>query len=233
MQGANTCVMAARLGAQSILVGKVGEDEHGAAYLAHLAAEGVTTKYTRAVPATTTGIATILLESASGENQIVIVPGANAALGPADVAAAAADSAVISNCRVVATVLEVGRDAVAAALRLGRSIGARTVLNAAPAPAAGLEPAILEATDVLVVNETEAEVLAGCGEDEVGGWAAAADRLLKLGCRSVVITLGAAGAVVAEADRPGLVALPAPKVGPPSLLTGQPVCWFFADTHGH
>jgi ribokinase len=165
------------------------------------------------VPATTTGIATILLESTSGENQIVIVPGANAALGPPDVAAVAADSATINNCRVVATVLEVGTAAVAAALRLGRDIGARTVLNAAPAPAAGLDPAILAATDVLVVNETEAEVLAGCGEEAGGGWATAADRLLQLGCGSVVITLGAAGAVVAEADRPGLVALPAQKVG--------------------
>jgi ribokinase len=97
--------MAARLGARALLVGKVGDDEHGSAYLARLRAEGVSTARVGVAPGATTGIATILLESASGENQIVIVPGANAALSAQDVAAAAADAA---DCRVVATVLEVG-----------------------------------------------------------------------------------------------------------------------------
>lgn len=208
-KGANTCVMAARLGASALLVGQVGDDEHGAAYLTHLRAEGVATQHVGVAAGCTTGIATILLESSSGENQIVIVPGANAALGPAEVAAVAADA---TDCAVVATVLEVGTEAVAAALALGRRVGARTVLNAAPAPKEGLEPRILEMTDVLVVNETEAELLAGCGEEMDGGWAAAVGRLLQLGCSSVIITLGAAGAVVAEADRPGLIAVAAPQV---------------------
>ena len=99
-----------------------------------------------------------------------------------------------------------------AALELGRRLGARTVLNAAPAPPPGSLDlqALLAATDVLVVNETEAELMAGVGVE--GGWAGPAARLLGLGCRSVVITLGAAGAVVAQADRPGLVAVPAPQV---------------------
>ncbi len=97
--------MAARLGARALLVGKVGDDEHGSAYLARLRAEGVSTARVGVAAGSTTGIATILLESASGENQIVIVPGANAALSAQDVAAAAADAA---DCRVVATVLEVG-----------------------------------------------------------------------------------------------------------------------------
>jgi ribokinase len=103
-------------------------------------------------------------------------------------------------------------EAVTAALELGRRLGARTVLNAAPAPPPGSLDlqALLAATDVLVVNETEAELMAGEGGS--GGWAGPAARLLGLGCRSVVITLGAAGAVVAEAGRPGLVAVPAPQV---------------------
>jgi hypothetical protein len=105
IQGANTCVMAARLGARALLVGKVGDDEHGSAYLARLRAEGVSTAQVGVAGGATTGIATILLESSSGENQIVIVPGANAALSAQDVADAAADAA---DCRVVATVLEVG-----------------------------------------------------------------------------------------------------------------------------
>jgi ribokinase len=107
----------------------------------------------------------------------------------------------------------VGTEAVTAALELGRRLGARTVLNAAPAPPPGSLDlnALLAATDVLVVNETEAELMAG-GEGGSGGWAGPAARLLGLGCRSVVITLGAAGAVVAQADRPGIVAVPAPQV---------------------
>ncbi len=106
-----------------------------------------------------------------------------------------------------------GTEAVTAALELGRRLGARTVLNAAPAPPPGSLDlqALLAATDVLVVNETEAELMAG-GERGEDGWAGPAARLLGLGCRSVVITLGAAGAVVAQADRPGLVAVPAPQV---------------------
>ncbi len=103
-------MMAARLGARTLLVGKVGDDEHGSAYLARLRAEGVSTVRVGVAAGTTTGIATILLESASGENQIVIVPGANAALSAEDVADAAADAA---DCRVVATVLEVGGQCVA------------------------------------------------------------------------------------------------------------------------
>ncbi len=106
-----------------------------------------------------------------------------------------------------------GTEAVTAALELGRRLGARTVLNAAPAPPPGSLDlnALLAATDVLVVNETEAELMAG-ERGEEGGWAGPAARLLGLGCRSVVITLGAAGAVVAQADRPGIVAVPAPQV---------------------
>jgi hypothetical protein len=117
----------------------------------------------------------------------------------------------------------VGTEAVTAALELGRRLGARTVLNAAPAPPPGSLDlnALLAATDVLVVNETEAELMAG-GEGEVG-WAGPAARLLGLGCRSVVITLGAAGAVVAQADRPGIVAVPAPQVPYGTLCFFQ--CW--------
>ncbi len=101
-----------------------------------------------------------------------------------------------------------------AALQLGRRLGARTVLNAAPAPPPGSLDlqALLSATDVLVANETEAELMAGGEGGEGVGWAGPAARLLGLGCRSVVITLGAAGAVVAQADRPGIVAVPAPQV---------------------
>ncbi len=107
-----------------------------------------------------------------------------------------------------------GTEAVTAALELGRRLGARTVLNAAPAPPPGSLDlnALLPATDVLVVNETEAELMAGGERGEEVGWAGPAARLLGLGCRSVVITLGAAGAVVAQADRPGIVAVPAPQV---------------------
>jgi ribokinase len=111
---------------------------------------------------------------------------------------------------------------VRAALELGRRLGARTVLNAAPAPPPGSLDlqALLAATDVLVVNETEAELMAGEGGEV--GWAGPAARLLGLGCRSVVITLGAAGAVVAQADRPGLVAVPAPQVSCVSISVGDP-----------
>merc|ERR1719195_289374 len=131
--------MAAKLGAQTVIVGSVGDDEHGRAYSDNLARLQVDTRHLATVAGVSTGIATIFVESSSGENMIVIVPGANARLTAAHVTAAEADIAA-AGC-VVAT------------LELGLA-GVTAILNAAPGRA-DLGPELLDSVDILVINETE------------------------------------------------------------------------------
>merc|ERR1712037_560361 len=121
-----------------------------------------------------------------------IVPGANARLGEQDAKAAIDD---IKRSRVVVGVLEVGIGATLHAFSTARAAGVTTVLNAAPARA-DVPEALLAATDILCVNQTEAEVMSGKSEVE-----AAALALRSKGCRCVIVTLGAEGALVLGKDR--------------------------------
>jgi ribokinase len=185
-KGANQAVAAARLGRPVAMVGRVGADAAGTAALEGMAAEGIDTEAVGVDAALPTGSATILVD-ADGENSIVAVPGANGSLGAAEVGVAAA---ALEAAAVVLVQLEVPMEAVAATLRWS---GGTVVVNAAPARP--LPEAIMAGAGVLVVNRSELAVLAGGPEaatrDEVVD---GADRLGFAG--SVVVTMGAAGAVV-------------------------------------
>jgi ribokinase len=135
-KGANQCVMAARLGATATIVGKVGDDEHGLAYRANLEQLGVDTRHLGTEPGASTGIASILVESSTGENMIVIVPGANAALGEGDVRAAERD---IRGAAVVVGVLEVGLPALVEAFTTARC----TRPGYSPLPPSGVTASLL------------------------------------------------------------------------------------------
>merc|ERR1719431_1998606 len=106
--------MAARLGASTTIVAKVGGDEHGEAYTKNLVDQGVDTKHLGTVAGVSTGIATIFVESSSGENMIVIVPGANEKLTAED---------DIAKSKVVVSILEIGLEAVEEAFKLGKKHG--------------------------------------------------------------------------------------------------------------
>ena len=196
-KGANQCVMAARLGADTTIVGKVGDDEHGEAYRKNLVDQGVDTKHLGTEAGISTGIATIFVESNTGENMIVIVPGANGKLAPKDVTKAEDE---ISKSKVVVSILEIGLDAVEMAFKLGRKYGVTTVLNAAPARAS-LPKELLENIDILIVNETEAEILSGLPATNPDEVKACAAKLQKAGCKNIIITLGAEGALVVEGGK--------------------------------
>jgi len=188
-KGANQCVMAARLGARTTIVAKVGDDENGAAYRQNLEKEGVDIRHLGVEIGITTGVASIMVESSTGENLIVIVPGASDRLEDKDVRKAAKD---ILSSAVVVGVLEVGEGAVLEAFKTARQSGVATVLNAAPARK-DVSQELLDNTDYLCVNETEAEVMSGEADVEE-----AARILHKQGCSNVIITLGAAGALILE-----------------------------------
>ncbi|MFE5211181.1 ribokinase [Streptomyces sp. NPDC056600] len=190
-KGANQAVAAARLGARTALVARVGDDPHGGLLLDSLSSSGVDTAAVAAGGAPT-GVALITVDP-SGDNSIVVSPGANGRLTPED--ARTASERVLRRAPVVSAQLEIPLETVTEAVRL-LAPGTRFVLN--PSPPRELPAELLAACDPLIVNEHEARVIAGDGPlgDTPEEWARA---LLALGPRSVVVTLGAEGAVTAEA----------------------------------
>lgn len=200
-KGANQAVAAARLGARTALLARVGDDAHGRLLLDSQRTAGVDTTgvLTGGAP---TGVALITVDP-SGDNSIVVSPGANARLTPEDVRAAAG---LLTRARVVSAQLEVPLETVVEAVRQ-LAPGSRFVLN--PSPPRPLPQELLDACDPLIVNEHEARVILGAGQagSTPEDWARA---LLARGPRSVVVTLGAEGALVASAE--GLTRVPSLKV---------------------
>ena len=196
-KGANQAVAAARLGAGVRMAGCVGDDDFGRRLLAALRAEGVDAGATRVVPGVPTGLAMIAVDE-SGENLIVVAPGANHQVSSPDVAAATnspRDILVIS--------AEIPAPAVAHALAATR--GASCVLNLAPAPQTQAAAAALIAAggadlDWLVVNESEAAAVLGRPVDGLADAARAAAELVARGPRHAVVTAGARGAALAGPD---------------------------------
>ncbi|MER6004132.1 ribokinase [Nonomuraea angiospora] len=198
-KGANQAVAAARLGARVALLGRVGADGHGRLLRESLERDGVDLGHLHDTAAAS-GIAMIAV-GPQGDNSIIVAPGANARLTEGDVLDAAP---LLRSAPVVSLQLEIPLPAVLAAARLAR----RAVLNLSPAVPVPDE--LLALCDPLVVNEHEAALLLGApGEPD-----RQARELLARGPRSVVITLGADGAVVADmvAEDGAVHAVPSPRV---------------------
>lgn len=198
-KGANQAVAAARLGGRAAIVGRVGDDGHGALLRDALAAAGVDLAHLAATPGVPTGVALITV-GPDGDNSIIVSPGANARLGPADVEAA---RALIESAPVVSLQMEVPLPAVEAAAGLAARAGRRVVLNLSPS--APVPDGLLALCDPLVVNEHEAAFLLG-GAGDPGRMAA---ELAGSGPRSVAVTVGADGVVVADGQ--GTSAVPSPR----------------------
>jgi ribokinase len=198
-KGANQAVMAARLGARVAMVGCLGDDDLGDATLANFASAGVDTGGVTRVAGVSSGVAPIWVD-ASGTNRILIVPGANGALTAEYVSGALDDR----RADAVVAQLETPQAATAAAFEWARAVGARAVLNSAPA--APVEPAVLQRVDWVVANESEFALLFESDPSP----ATIADAAAAWRC-GVVVTLGAAGALVAPSGEP-TATVPAPSV---------------------
>lgn len=179
-KGANQAYAAARAGAATALLARVGRDVWAAQALDGL--DEVDTARVQALADVPTGAAFISV-TPDGENSIVVSPGANARVDAAFVEAAAD---LIRGADVLCTVLEIPLDAVRRGCELAREGGARVVLTPAPALPAAVE--LLPLVDVVVPNAAEARALAG-----------EPARLLELGARSAIVTRGAEGVVVLDA----------------------------------
>ncbi|GAB2503543.1 ribokinase [Promicromonospora xylanilytica] len=189
-KGSDMAVQAARLGAAVAYLGVVGDDGYGAELRDLLTHEGVDLSGLRVAPGTSTGVGFIVKDTA-GRNVIVVDPGANAGFSTADVDAAAA---TVRAADVALAQLEIPLATALHALDLARAAGVTTILN--PAPAVDLRHTDLTGVDVLTPNEHEAKVALGLRPDDVVPAEELGRRLLALGPRAVVITLGEAGALV-------------------------------------
>ncbi|MFE3559168.1 ribokinase [Streptomyces sp. NPDC059193] len=190
-KGANQAVAAARLGARTALLARVGDDTYGRLLLDSQRAAGVDTTGVL-VGEAPTGVALITVDP-SGDNSIVVSPGANAKLTPTDVRPAAG---LLRVSRVVSAQLEIPLETVMEVIR-NLPPDSRFVLN--PSPPRTLPSEILKACDPLIVNEHEARVILGQRRvsEDPKEWAL---MLLALGPASVVVTLGGNGALVASAE---------------------------------
>lgn len=193
-KGANQAVAAARVGGIVSMVGRVGSDDFGAALLQNLAANGVDAAHVRRDSEAATGVALITV-AADGQNTIVVAPGANGRLVPADIAAAAAAD-LFGAGDVLLLQLEIPLAAVARAIAEARRHGTRVVLN--PSPAQPLDPALLAQVDVLVPNQSELGLLTGMAVQSIEDVTAAAQALCNKGIQCVIVTLGGDGVLVLD-----------------------------------
>ena len=211
-KGSNQAVAAGRAGAEVRFVTRLGRDAFGDMARRVWEEAGVTSAAIESDAPT--GAAMIFIEAGTGDNAIIVAPGAAGGLSAADVESR---TEAIGGAAVFVTQLEQPMEAALRALEIARAGGATTVLN--PAPAAELPPGMLELCDYVTPNETEAEALSGVAVRDLAGARAAADALLERGvARAVIVTLGAQG--VLYHDRARSVPIPAVRAGAVVETTG-------------
>lgn len=203
-KGANQAVMAARLGARVQFVGKLGRDAFAEQTLAQYRAEGIDTAHITSDSERSSGVAAIIVDD-DARNCILVVPGANQSLSPADVNQAAE---AVRSASAVLCQLEVPVETTLETFRLARASGVRTILN--PAPAASLPEELFRRTDLCIPNETELELLTGRPVRELSEVETAARALRERGPANVVVTLGSRGTLLLLGDETRHV--PAPVV---------------------
>ncbi|HEY8283091.1 MAG TPA: ribokinase [Chloroflexota bacterium] len=202
-KGANQAVAAARAGGPVAMIGCVGDDAFGRSLRASLDQAGVVTSRL-AIRGPRSGVALIEV-AASGENSIVVVPGANALLSRADAEDALA---ALANAEILLLQLEIPMDTVEGAAAAARRRGIRVLLD--PAPACPLSDRLLATVDFLTPNQQEAALLTGMPEVGVADAPEAARRLLARGVGTVLVKLGPDGVLIGSAE--GTEHLPGYKV---------------------
>lgn len=203
-KGANQAVASARAGGRTAFVARLGSDALGDGALDNFRREGMDVSRVVRDRKKPSGVALIFV-GADGENSIGVAGGANQRLSPADVGAA---KDLISRGNILLLQLETPLPTVEAAARIARRAGAQVILN--PAPARRLPASLLRCVSILTPNESEAALLTGVKATGVAAASRAARILLGRGVGTVIVTLGAAGALVATPTAETLV--PAFKV---------------------
>jgi ribokinase len=198
-KGANQAVAAAKLGAATTLIGRVGKDAFGRDVRAFLEAQGVDLALVRDTPEVHTGTAVITV--ANADNTIVVVPGANAFVSAADVT-----MPLLAKADVAVSQFEIPLPAIGAFFKRARAAGAITILN--PAPAVVFDRGLLDLVDILILNETELGLLAKAelrDTDDHARFVEAA-RSLQVGADKIIcVTLGKHGLVALVDGEPLII----------------------------
>jgi ribokinase len=198
-KGSNQSVAAARVGGKVTFISKIGRDAFGDIALATWKKEGVIAKVTQSLEHET-GAAFIYVNEKTGENAIIVVPGAASSISVADVDAAAE---AIRGAKVFVTQLEQPQDAARRGLEIAKQAGTITVFN--PAPAEPVDESIFPLCDYVTPNESEAAGLTGLKVETVDDARRAGDDFLKKGVGTALITLGEKGALLHGKDKSVLV----------------------------
>ena len=211
-KGSNQAIAAARLGAPVHFITRLGKDAFADMARAAWAKDGVKPEVTE-TPESYTGAAYIFIEESSGNNAIIVSPGAARLITPADLDA---QQSLIASAGIFITQLEQPLDAAQRGLEIAHENGVATILN--PAPGAELPDEMLALCDYLTPNESETEALTGMPVTSLDEARAAADKLLQRGARGAIITLGDKGALLHTADQS--VHVPVVNAGPVLDTTG-------------
>ncbi len=191
---ANQAVAARLCGAEVFMVARVGSDLFGPATIENFRKQGIDPTHVKQVEGLSSGVAPIFVEP-NGQNRILVVKGANDALKPADVDAAA-ETLKSADCIVLQ--FEIPVATVYYTIEFARKHGIRCILN--PAPAQPVDLGALKDLDYFVPNETEAETITGSPVKNVEDAKKCAEKLVAGGIRRVIITLGANGSLLATRD---------------------------------
>lgn len=211
-KGSNQAVAAAMAGGNVHFITRLGRDDFAAIARTTWAKAGVHPEVTEDSDSYT-GAAFVFLEAATGNNAIIVAPGAAARITPEDLDARAD---LIRGASVFVAQLEQPVAAARRGLEIARAAGVRTILN--PAPAATLDDATLALCDFITPNESEAEALTGIPVVTVADAERAADALLARGVGAVIVTLGGNGALYRDATRS--LHVPVISAGPVVETTG-------------
>jgi ribokinase len=190
-KGANQAVAVARLGGRARFIGRVGRDSFGEMLLASLRAEGVEIAGPAAVADAPTGVALIVVDR-QGQNSIVVAPGANRRLMPADIEAL---RPALETLDAILMQLEIPIETVVHTIRLARKIGVPVVLDAGPARQEEPPEEVFRVA-ILSPNEAEAGALLGCAIRDLKDAEEAAREMLRRGAGAVALKLGAKGALL-------------------------------------
>lgn len=218
-KGSNQGVAARRAGADVDMITKIGYDSFGLIAIESFESEGMHTRYVMKDGGLGTGIALIMVDDSTGDNKILVAPGACSNITEADIERA---RGTIESNPVFLTQLETNLDATERAVDIARKAGAKIILN--PAPVSEVPDALLGMVDILTPNEVEASILSGIDVRGQEDAAQAARALMERGARSVIVTLGSGGVFAAtDADArhiPGLDVVAVDSTGAGDAFSG-------------
>lgn len=194
-KGANQAVAARKAGAAVTFIGKLGKDSDGNCYYEYLIASNISPEGLSRDINARTGTALVIVDN-QGKNQILVLPGANLQLLPEDISSLASK---VFQGKILLVQLEIPLGTVVCSLKRARAAGMVTILN--PAPATFIPPELLALVDIITPNEREASILSGYEVHDLESAKRAAEKIIKSGVKTVVLTMGSFGALLREEGR--------------------------------